>query len=176
MTGSTGAAPSSPRLAFLGVLGGGLLFLPMTVAGLVGARLVVGVGEALVFTAGATWVVDLAPSGRRAQSIGLFGLAVWTGLSLGTVAGEGLYALDGFGAVWAFAALAPLVGAVIAMRLPDPHRPPAPSTELPELVPRVALRPGVALALASASYATMASFVVLHLAEAGAGGGAAVFT
>jgi MFS family permease len=157
-------------------LGGGLLFLPMTVAGLVGARLVVGVGEALVFTAGATWVVDLAPSGRRAQSIGLFGLAVWTGLSLGTVAGEGLYALAGFGAVWAFAALAPLVGAVIAMWLPDPHRPPAPSTQRAELVPRVALRPGVALALASAGYATMASFVVLHLAETGAGGGAAVFT
>ena len=157
-------------------LGGGLLFLPMTVAGLVGARLVVGVGEALVFTAGATWVVDLAPSGRRAQSIGLFGLAVWTGLSLGTVAGEGLYALAGFGAVWAFAALAPLVGAVIAMRLPDPHRPPAPSAQRAELLPRVALRPGVALALASAGYATMASFVVLHLAETGAGGGAAVFT
>ena len=156
---------------------GALLFVPMGVLGLVGARLVVGVGEALVFTAGATWVVDLAPPGRRAQSIGLFGLAVWTGLSLGTVAGEGLYALNGFGAVWAFAALAPVVAALIAMRLPEPPRPLAePSSARAELVPRVALRPGIALALASAGYATMASFVVLHLAETGAGGGAAVFT
>jgi len=156
---------------------GALLFVPMGVLGLVGARLVVGVGEALVFTAGATWVVDLAPPGRRAQSIGLFGLAVWTGLSLGTVAGEGLYALNGFGAVWAFAALAPVVAALITMRLPEPPRPLAePSSARAELVPRVALRPGIALALASAGYATMASFVVLHLAETGAGGGAAVFT
>ena len=159
-------------------LAGGLLFLSMGVAGLVGARLVVGVGEALVFTAGATWVVDLAPPGRRAQSIGLFGLAVWTGLSLGTVVGEGLYALGGFGAVWAFAASAPAVGAVIAARIPEPRGAPVapPQGRVRGLVPRVAVRPGVALALASAGYATMASFVVLHLAETGAGGGAAVFT
>ena len=159
-------------------LAGGLLFLSMGVVGLVGARLVVGVGEALVFTAGATWVVDLAPPGRRAQSIGLFGLAVWTGLSLGTVVGEGLYALAGFGAVWAFAAIAPLLGAAIAARLPEPRGAPAAPAQgrVRGLVPRVALRPGVALALASAGYATMASFVVLHLAETGAGGGAAVFT
>jgi MFS family permease len=153
-----------------------LFFLPMGVLGLVGVRLLVGMGEALIFTAGATWVVDLAPSDRRAQSIGVFGLSVWTGLSLGTVAGEGLFALGGFGAVWAFAALAPLLGALIAARVPEPRRPPQPAGERTELVPRAALRPGVALALASAGYATMASFVVLHLAESGAGSGAAVFT
>lgn len=157
-------------------LGGVLLFLPLGVPGLVGARLVVGVGEALVFTAGATWVVDLAPAGRRAQSIGLFGLAVWTGLSLGTLAGEALFAAGGFASVWAFATITPLAGAVLATRLPDPHRPPAPTGERGELVPRLALRPGIALGMASAGYATMAAFVVLHLDETGAGGGAAVFT
>lgn len=155
---------------------GALLFLPMGVLGLIGARLVFGLGEALVFTAGATWVVDLAPAGRRAQSIGFFGLAVWTGLSLGTLAGEALFAVGGFGAVWAFSALAPLAAAALVLRVPDPHRPPEPSAHRPSLVPRAAVRPGAALGLASAGYATMASFVVLHLAEADAGSGAAVFT
>jgi MFS family permease len=162
--------------ALIMAVAGALFFIPMGVGGLVGVRLLVGLGEALVFTAGATWVVDLAPEDRRAQSIGLFGLAVWTGLSLGTVVGEGLWAAGGYGAVWAFAAAAPLLGALIAARVPDPHRPARAAPERAELVPRVALRPGVALALASAGFATMASFVVLHLAETGVGGGAAVFT
>jgi MFS family permease len=137
---------------------------------------VVGLGEALEFTAGAAWVVDLAPPGRRAQSIGLFGLAVWTGLSLGTVAGEGLLAAGGFAAVWAFAAGAPALAAMLATRVVDPHRAPPQGHQRGRLIPSAALRPGLALGLASAGFATMASFVVLHLAETGAGGGAAVFT
>lgn len=157
-------------------LSGALLFLPIGVLGLVAARLVLGVGEAFVFTAGATWVVDLAPADRRAQSIGLFGLSVWMGLSVGTVVGELLLGAGGFAVVWAFAAAAPLVGAAVAYRIPEVHRRPEPAPGRAELIPRAALRPGVALSLASAGFATMASFVVLHLAESGAGSGAAVFT
>ena len=46
-------------------LGGLLLFVPAGVPGLVFARLVVGFGDGWVFTAGVTWVVDLAPPARR---------------------------------------------------------------------------------------------------------------
>ena len=58
--------------------------------GLLVARLVLGAGEGAVFTAGATWVVDIAPVARRGQAIGLFGLAVWGALSAGPLIGEGL--------------------------------------------------------------------------------------
>jgi MFS family permease len=159
---------------------GALLFLPFGVAGLVVARLVIGLGDGWVFTAGVTWIVDLAPAERRGQAIGIFGLAIWGGLTIGTVLGEAVYAVGGFEAVWAFATLSPLAGLLVARTVPDHHRPPAgeagaapPSAPL---LPRAALRPGVALALANVGYGTMAGFVVLHLDAQGIGSGALVFT
>src|SRR5204863_4853275 len=73
----------------------------------------------------------------------------------------------------AFAAAAPLLGAAIALRLPDafvPSREPA-----GPLIVRESVRPGAALALASVGYATVAAFVVLHLESRGVGHGATVF-
>jgi MFS family permease len=156
----------------------GVLYLPpLGVAGLVVARMVLGIGEGLVFTAGATWIVDLAPPARRGQTIGLFGLAVWGGLALGPLIGEGIYALAGYRAVFVFAAVSPLLGAALAQRVPDEHRPPAGGRQArAALVPRPVRGPGVAMALANVGYGTMAGFVVLLLADRGIGGGAGVFT
>jgi len=157
---------------------GALLFLPFGVPGLVLARLVIGLGDGWVFTAGLTWIVDLAPAHRRGQAIGVFGLAIWGGLTVGAIIGEGVFALGGFEAVWAFAALSPLAGAVLARVLPEgPRAPATPAGAVPgRLLPRAALRPGVALALANVGYGTMSGFVVLHLDERGVGHGAATFT
>jgi len=159
--------------ALLASLAGLLYFLPWGVPGLIFARLVLGAGEGTVFTAGATWVVDLAPRERRGRVIGLYGLAVWTGLSIGPLIGVGLLHLASYHLVWAFAAAAPLLGAVVASRLPEPFHP-APS-ERPALIARESIRPGFALALASTGYATVAAFVILHLDARGIGHGATVF-
>src|SRR5690349_10595143 len=131
-------------------VGGVLYLLAGSVATLVLARLAVGAGEGAVYTAGATWAVDLAPANRRGLALGLFGLAVWGGLSLGPVAGELLRAHVGYDAVWALSAALPFAGAVLAMRLPEPGgdevtREPSPLA----LLPRAAHRPGLALALAN---------------------------
>ena len=67
----------------LAALAGLLYLLPTGLPGLIGARLVLGMGEGTVFTAGSAWIVDLAPPGRRGRVIGLYGLAVWSGLSIG---------------------------------------------------------------------------------------------
>jgi MFS family permease len=157
-------------------LAGTLYFLPLGVPGLVLARLVLGCGEGLVFTAGATWTVDLAPPDRRGQAIGLFGLAIWGGLSVGPPLGEALLALGDYGTVWAFAIAAPVVGGLLAARIPDDHVPVAPSAERAPLLPAAARRPGVALALCNVGYAALAGFVVLHLERGGAGHGPLVFT
>ncbi len=78
--------------------------------------------------------------------------------------------------VWLFAGAVPLLGAVIATRLPDPFQPvPHPEEEHHPLIEREAVRPGIALALASIGYATIAAFVVLHLDARGVGHGATVF-
>jgi predicted MFS family arabinose efflux permease len=129
----------------------------------------------MVFTAGSTWVVDLAPPHRRARVIGLYGLAVWSGLSLGPPIGDALLRASSFEAVWAFATIAPLAGALIAMRIPDPFRPAA-TQERRQWIARESVRPGLGLSLATVGFAAMASFIVLHLEANGTGHGAAAFT
>jgi MFS family permease len=153
----------------------GLLYLvPAGVPGLIGARLVLGLGEGAVFTASSAWVVDLAPMGRRGRVIGLYGLAVWSGLSIGPSLGELLYRAAGFDLVWAFAAAAPFLGALVALRIPDEFRP-RPEARGP-LIARESIRPGSALTMASVGYAAMASFIVLHLRANGDTHGAVAFT
>ena len=153
---------------------GALYFIPAGVGGLVVARLVLGVGEGFAFTAGATWAVDLAPLERRGQAIGVYGLSIWGGLALGPPIGEALFALGSYELVWAFAILGPLAGAALAARVPDLHRPAVASGPRP-LLPAVAVRPGIALALANVGYAALAGFIILHLENEGSGSGAAVF-
>ena len=55
-----------------------------------------GAGEGTVFTAGSAWIVDLAPPDRRGRVIGLYGLAVWSGLSVGPLIGELLLHASGY--------------------------------------------------------------------------------
>jgi len=153
---------------------GFLYLLPFGVPGLIFARLLLGAGEGTVFTAGSAWIVDIAPPGRRGRVIGLYGLSVWAALSLGPLIGELLVHASGYALVWLFAGAAPLAGALIALRLPDPFRPLAHAERHP-LIAREAVRPGAALALAAIGYATVAAFVVLHLEARGAGHGATVF-
>jgi MFS family permease len=155
----------------------GFLYLaPLGIGGLIVARLVVGAGEGSVFTAGSAWIVDLAPPERRGRVIGLYGLSVWGGLSIGPLCGELIQHSAGYDAVWLFAAATPLLGAALAARVPDPFQPSvAHEPEHQHLLAREALRPGAALALGSFGYAAMASFVVLHLDARDVGHGALVF-
>ena len=157
--------------------GGILYLLADSVGSLILARLVVGMGEGALYTAGATWAVDLAPVRHRGLALGVFGLAVWGGLSLGPLVGELLRSEAGYGAVWTLAAALPFAGALIALCLPEPAgglrgR----VVERLALFPRPARRPGAALALANFGYAALAGFVVLDLSSHGVSGGASVFT
>jgi MFS family permease len=157
-------------------LGGFMYLLPLGVPGLVAARLVLGAGEGAVFTASSAWVVDLAPLSRRGRLIGLYGLSVWAGLSIGPLVGELLLNATSYTAVWIFAGAVPLLGALIATCLPDPFHPAARAeVEHHSLIEREAVRPGIALALSSIGYATIAAFVVLHLDARDVGHGATVF-
>lgn len=155
--------------------GAGLLYFLPGLPALVASRFALGAGEGTVFTAGAAWVVDLAPPARRGRIVGLYGLAVWTGLSLGPPIGDLLLRAGGYDLVWAFATAAPLLGALIALRLPDPFTP-APRGEPRSLIARESLRPGLALSLGVIGYAAIAAFIVLHLQERGIGHGAIAFT
>ncbi len=171
-----GRKPAVVVGSLLMAVGGFLYLLPLGVGGLVAARLVLGAGEGTVFTAGSAWIVDLAPPERRGRVIGLYGLAVWAGLSIGPLFGELIQHNAGYVAVWIFAGVLPLLGALVAIRVPDPFRPSSwLEHEHHPLIAREAVLPGAALALGSIGYAAVATFVVLHLDDRGVGHGALVF-
>lgn len=153
----------------------GLLYLPsLGIAGLIVARLITGAGEGAVYTAGSAWIVDLAPEERRGRVLGLYGLAVWGGLSIGPLVGELLLDLGGYTAVWISAGVLPIVGALIALSARDPFVP-LPHAEPHPLIAPEAVGPGFAVGLASFGYAAVATFIVLHLESRGIGHGATVF-
>jgi MFS family permease len=154
---------------------GGFLYLaPGGLAGLIAARLVIGVGEGTVFTACSAWVVDLTPPARRGRMLGLFGLAVWGGLSVGPLLGSLVHNLTGYDEVWLLAALLPLAGALASAAVSDPFVPLAHAEPHPLVAPE-AVRPGIAVGLASIGYATVAAFVVLLLEKRGIDDDAVVF-
>ena len=164
------------RLGALIVGAGGLLyFAPLGVAGLICVRLLLGVGEASLFTAGAAWTVSLAPHGRRGQLIGLYGVSMWGGISLGTLCGAAISHF-GYAEVWAFSALAPLVGLLLISLVPAPEQPPAPAGQKYSFLPRPVILPGIALTFGAAGYAGLASFIVLFLKSRGIGDGVLVLS
>ncbi|HEY8639422.1 MAG TPA: MFS transporter [Solirubrobacterales bacterium] len=161
--------------AILAVIAGALLFLPASIPGLIVSRLFVGAGEGTVFTAGAAWVIDMAPEERRGRMIGLYGLAIWTGLTLGPPVGDLLLRAGGYNLVWAFVVAAPALAALIAARLPEGIAPGGESARGP-LISREALGPGVTFALGVVGYAAVSAFVVLSLDQRGIGHGPEVFS
>jgi MFS family permease len=161
--------------ATLAVVAGGLLFLPASIPGLIVSRLFLGAGEGTVFTAGSAWVVDMAPEERRGRMIGLYGLAIWTGLTLGPPVGELLLHAGGYNLVWAFAVAAPLLAAVVASRLPESVAPGGERARGP-LISREAAGPGGTFALGVVGFAAVSAFIVLSLDERGIGHGPEVFS
>lgn len=168
------------RLVFIAGCGlmavAGLVYLlPWGLAGLILARLILGVGEGWLYTAAASWVVDSTPEERRGSVIGLFGMSIWLGLSLGPAIGEGLRGLGGYDAVWIFAAAAPAIAGLLALRIPEQRRT-VHAGEDATFLPRGALLPGVALWCSVLGFAAMQGFVILMLEDRDIGHGAAVFT
>ena len=168
--------------SLLTAVSGALLFVPAGIPGLIVSRFVLGAGEGMVYTAGAAWIIDITPVHIRGRILGLYGLSIWGGLSLGPPVGELILSVSDFEYVWAFVTVLPLIGMLAAQRLPDNYSPPAPaqisglSERFRRLIAREALGPGSALALAVIGYATTAAFIVLHLDDRGIGHGAFVFT
>lgn len=69
--------------AIVAAASGATYALPLGAPGLLAARVGTGMAEALLMTAGAVWAVSLAPQARRGQVVGLYGLSMWGGLSVG---------------------------------------------------------------------------------------------
>ncbi|GHJ48135.1 UPF0226 membrane protein [Catellatospora sp. TT07R-123] len=141
---------------------------------LVAVRILHGAGEGMIYTAGAAWLVLLSPTARRGRVVGLYGICMWTGITLGALIGTLILKwTGGYTAVWLFCVAAAAVGALLITLKPRPEQ--AAPTARPPLVAPSAVLPGIALSLAAFGYAALAAFVVLHLEARGIGGGIAAF-
>lgn len=169
-----GRRPTAILGSLLLAVGGFFYLLPLGYAWVVFARLVVGAGEGTIYTAGSAWTVDLSAPERRGRTLGLYGLAVWGGLSIGPLLGAGVKDAMGYDAVWLLAAIFPVLGALVVAPVKDRFVPPDHDEPHPLVAPE-ALRPGIAVGLAAVGYATVAAFVVLLLDSRGVGDGALVF-
>ncbi|MEH3055087.1 MAG: MFS transporter [Patulibacter minatonensis] len=93
-----------------------------------------------------------------------------SGAAAGTAIGEGLHAWTGdYRTVWATVAVIPFTGLLLlGFAAPEAARPTRRGPR-PPLILRVAVRPGLGLALANLGYGAVASLVTLHLADRGVG-------
>lgn len=164
-----GGRPVMVGGAALAALLGAAYALPLGIPGLLAVRVLTGLAESLVFTAGALWVVALAPADRRGQVVGWYGLAMWSGLTAGPLLGEAVHRAGGSGPVWTVAAVLPVAGAAVVFRLPRFAAEPA--TASSRLLPPAAVLPGLSVALAAAGYASLVGYGALRLADRGIGGG-----
>lgn len=145
-----------------------------TIAMVVALRLVMGVGEALIFTGAASATSDLSPASRRGEAMSYFSLGIWSGIAIGAQLGERIFVSFGYNAAWLGAGVLSLAASVFAILLPSLKQEEIPAKT--RLVHPLVLGPGVVLAASVWGLAGFLSFVPLYAREVGMHGSAIVFT
>jgi MFS family permease len=145
-----------------------------SLATLVLARLLTGVGEAAFFVGAGTMITDLAPVDRRGEAISYWSVAVYGGLSFGPALGELVLADHDYHRVWLVAAGLALVATVLALMTTETaalHEPAPPSP----LLHRAAIAPGCILFLGLLGLAGYTAFVPLYVHDIHLGSSQLVF-
>jgi len=194
LVGTLAAGPQVDRLGRRAIAVGGLsvaiagallLLVAHSVVVTSVARIVSGTGSGFAFAATITWAVDFSAPDRRGRAIGLYGLTVWVGLSIGPQLGQAIADAEGFRGVWLLVAVLEVAALLLVLCLGRDLAPRVRRRELPlvhQLFPRGARRPCALIALAAYGEGVIAAFLVLHLVHrgvhsgAGFGGAASVFT
>jgi len=140
-------------------------FVPALPA-LIGSRLLVGGGEALMMSAAVLWLLRLAGPARRARAVGHAGLANYAGLTVGPLLADAIGPAAHLDRLWAAAAALPLLGGAVAAACraeqggPLRGRAEAPVAGGSGTAPlaRLTLRPGMGLLLVNVGYVAVLSF------------------
>lgn len=153
-----------------------VLYAVPTLAVVMPARLLTGVGQALFFTGASIAVNELAPGHRRGEAVSYYSIAVYLGFGLGPAVGETVARAStgwGFTAAASLSAVAMLVAARVAETAPRTEA----TTAWPpsKRISRLALAPGAVLALGMMSNVAFASFMPLYADELGMSGAAGVY-
>jgi MFS family permease len=140
-----------------------------SLAVLLPARVLGGIGEAAFFVGAGTMVTDLAPEARRGEAISYWSVAVYGGLAFGPALGEWLLEDDRYDRVWMISAALALFAGLLAFATHETMRPLPPGETPPHqpLLHRAALAPGTVLFLGMVPLAGFAGFVPLYVTEVG---------
>lgn len=138
-----------------------------SLAGLVVVRLLLGAAEACYFVAGFAALADLAPPARAGEALSLNSLAMYTGIALGPVVGQGLVAVGGYPAAWVGAACSVAVAASLVAAVPETRGTVEPGGDVPPLLHPAVRGPGAALGLGLLVMSAFMPFSVLLAREAG---------
>jgi MFS family permease len=155
-----------------------------SIAALLMLRALTGIGEAALFVGAATLIADLSPPHRRAESASYFSLAVFAGLGLGPLVGEGVLGNDRFDRAFTVAAVFAAVSGVIALAAPSGRPAQLPLRDRAtkasrslhrRLVHPAAMGPGLVLASGIAALTTFFVFVPTYVDDIGLSGASGVF-
>ena len=123
-----------------------LLLVPAaSVPAVIGARLVLGVGEAAYFIGVTSAVQDLTPPHRRGEATSYFTVTLYTGLAIGPGLGEWLYETGSYERAFTVAALLGLVPLLFAYAAPGRPTDPVRAPLLRWRLHPAAIRPGTVL-------------------------------
>ena len=148
---------------------GGAYLLPLHLTGAYFGRILQGFGEACLYTAAATWAVEIAGVERSSQALGYISSAIWGGVSAGPALGHWLGA---FSHAAFFQMVAALTALGLAFFVSEDFKP-TPVSKKRTWFPRHILMPGLAIGFVNVQYPVVAGFLILHLAHHGNSGPAA---
>ena len=139
------------------------------------ARCILGAGEAFWLVAALAAAADLAPEGRRGESLSFLSLTLYLGLAIGPWLGETIYAATGsFATVWLVTAAVAAISLGLAWFVPETAPPTvdrAPSGRTrPRLIHPAGLFPGFVILLGLSGMAYYLSFVPLYAQTIGLDG------
>jgi MFS family permease len=148
------------------------------------ARVVMGAGEAALFSGALPWVLGAAPATSQGRVAGWFGLSMWSGLTLGPLLAT-VVSSSGDRAVWALVSSLGMASMAVASstprQLPVTRRRPVPARRgggWRSVIPAGAGLPGLVFGLSAYGYGAIASTLVLYLRHErmpGSGAGLTVF-
>jgi predicted MFS family arabinose efflux permease len=141
-----------------------------SLAPLVAFRIGSGAADAFFFVGAATLMTSMAGVTRAGEAASYFGIAVYTGFSLGPAIGEIVRDGLGYHGTWLVAAAISGVSIVLAWRLVDPRPPRAVTDTKPPLLHKAGVLPGVVLALGTVGLAGYQAFVPLYVKDVGLSG------
>jgi MFS family permease len=137
------------------------------------ARLVMGAGEAALFSGALPWALATAPPDRRGRFAGWFGLSMWGGLAVGPIVASVAELIGGDDAAWLTIIALGLVSFAVMVGSPaQAEPPPAPDrrSSWHDFIPPGARLPGVMFSLGAYGYGTVSAVLVLYLQDSHLGG------